>query len=123
MEQTAKTITIGGTKYPVTFNAKALMNFEEITDKCYFKCPFDKTTDRIALIMAAAKAFNPDTTLDIGDMLNVTELDDLQEIINAYNFIMTELVPEFFKIPKVVQEEEQQEQANVSKEEKESAKN
>jgi phosphate starvation-inducible protein PhoH len=47
----------------------------------------------------------------------------VQEIINAYNFIMTELVPEFFKIPKVVQEEEQQEQANVSKEEKESAKN
>lgn len=122
MEQTLITITIQGIQYPATFNAKALTIWEEITDKSFFGCTFQKTSEREALIMAAVKTVDKDTTLSMDALLNITTYEELQEVIKAFTEIM-KLQRVFFHLPDIVAEAEAKENEQVSKEEKESAKN
>lgn len=122
MEQKIETITIKGVQYPVVFNAKTIMNFEEIADKSFFNNSFSKTTDRIALLMAAVKACDEKSDLKIESLLGITTLEELTEVIKAYT-VVAELGADFMKIPKVTAEAEAAEQAGVSKEEQESVKN
>ena len=46
-----KEIIIAGVQYPVTFEFQTLLNFEQITNSSFFETTFNKTVDRMALIM------------------------------------------------------------------------
>ena len=116
---TQKEITIGGVSYPVVFNLDAMMNFEEIADKQFFKANFEHLKDRMAVVYAAVLSANDKTTLTIQKMKGDGTIDAVKEIVTAYNIVM-DLAGEFFKIPTVVAEEENLEKQS---EEDEKAKN
>lgn len=100
---TKKEITIQGKTYPVVFNMKAMMNFEEIANKSFLGVTFDKLTDRIALIAAAVYAADPDTKLTVEDIMGDQSWEAVKDIIAAFTVVMT-LTGEFFPIPAIEQE-------------------
>ena len=89
-----KEITIGGKTYPVVFNLKTMMNFEEITGKSFFGESFDGFKERIALIISAALAADEKADITVA-----------QDIIKAYVAVM-ELSAKFFNIPEVEPKDE-----------------
>ena len=96
-----KEITINGKTYPVAFNMRAIMNYEDLSQgKSFFGETFTQMKPRLALIMATVLAANEDADLTVEELLKGDTWEEVQAIINAYNIIM-ELVGEFFKIPKV----------------------
>lgn len=106
-----KEITIAGKQYPIDFTMETIMKFEEITDKSFFGTDekpedFRKTTDRIALIYAAVATANENHDLTIAKITGNKSLEDLKAINQAFVIIMP-LVTEFFKIPKVMQDDEE----------------
>lgn len=114
-----KEITIGGKSYPVAFNMQTLLNFEEITNKSFFACSFEKTSERMAVILAACLSANEKSTLTVDALRGNGDFEAFKEIITAFNTIM-ELSKDFFKIPEVVAESEKEE---TSQETEENAKN
>ena len=98
---TKKEITIKGKQYPVAFDMQTIMNFEEVTSgKSFFTENLTTLKNRIALIIAAVTAADEDTPLEVKDLVGSRSLDDVQEIIAAYN-IIDALAAEFFKIPEI----------------------
>ena len=95
-----KVITINGKEYPVVFTLKTLSNFEEITNKGFFETKLNKTTERMAMIMAAVLAADKDTALTIEELQGKEDWDAYLQINQAYNEVMT-LASEFFPIPEV----------------------
>lgn len=95
-----KEITINGKNYPIVFNMKTMMNFEEISGKSFFGEEFAHLKERIALIIAAVLAANENTTLTAEEMIEAQDLKALQEILAAYQIVM-ELAGEFFKVPDI----------------------
>ena len=114
---TTKEITIGGETYPVVFNFDAMMFFEEVADKQFFKANFEHMKDRMSLVFAAVLAANEKTTLTIQKMKGDGSLDAVREIIEAFNIVMT-LTGEFFKVPAVVADEEKAENHPDDKDDK-----
>ena len=97
---TKKTITINGKQYPVIFTLKTLSNFEEATNQGFFESKFNKTSDRMALIMSAVFAADKDSDLTVDDLKGKEDWDSYIQINNAYAVVM-ELASEFFPIPEV----------------------
>ena len=97
---TQKEITINGQQYPVVFTMDTLMNFERIVSKSFFETDFKTLTDRMALIIAAVITANEKTTLTVEAMKGDNDLKAVQQIIAAYNVVMT-LAGEFFNIPQI----------------------
>ena len=95
-----KIITINGMNYPVVFSLLTMSNFEEITDKGFFEANMNKTNVRMALIIAAAMAADKDCTLTFEDLRGADSYDDLRQIVDAYNAVMT-LANDFFEIPAI----------------------
>ena len=102
---TQKEITIAGTTYPIDFTMQAIMTFEEIADKSFFDCNFNKTTDRMALIYAAVMNADKKSDITIEKITGNMDLQAIQDIIAAFGTVMN-LANDFFKLPKVTQEEE-----------------
>lgn len=100
---TKKEITIKGKQYPVVFNMKAMMNFEEIANKPFLTTSFDKMIDRIALIAAAVYAADKDSDLTVEGIMGDESLEAVKDIIAAFTTVMT-LTGEFFKVPAVEKE-------------------
>ena len=99
---TQKEITINGKQYPVVFDLQTMMNFEEITNgTSFFGAPLDTLKNRVAIIAAAA-AFSADdkTDLTVEAILGDKDYKAMQQIIAAYNIVMT-LAGEFFPIPEI----------------------
>lgn len=111
-----KEITIGGAKYPVEFTFQALLNFEEIAGKSFFETDFKKLKDRIALIAAAVYAADEKTKLTVDDIMGTRDLKAIQDITAAFVIVM-DLCNEYFEIPKVVQDAEEQEAADAGENE------
>ena len=107
-----KEITIGGVQYPVEFTFQTLLNFEEISKQSFFKTDFSLIRDKIALIMAAVLTANENTKLTIEDIMGERKLKDIQDF-TAASVIIIDLCNEYFEIPKVVQEAEEQEAADA----------
>ena len=115
-----KEITINGKQYPVIFDMQTIMNFEEVTSgKSFFTENLTTLRNRIALIIAAVTAADENTTLEVKDLVGSRTLEDVQEIIAAYN-IIDSLAAEFFKIPEIEKKnnpepptEEQQEETGA----------
>ena len=98
---TKKEITIKGKQYPVAFDMQTIMNFEEVTEgKSFFTENHLTLKNRIALIIAAVTAADKDTPLEVKDLVGSRTLEDVQEIIAAYN-VIDQLAAEFFKIPEI----------------------
>ena len=109
-------ITINGKQYPVAFNMKTIINFEEIANKSYFDSNFGKTTDRIALIVAAALSADEKSPIKIEDVVGNNDLAAIKQISEAFLIILN-MSTEFFGIPTVI------EQPELTEEERKNAKN
>ena len=101
-------ITIAGVQYPVTFDFQTLLNFEQITNSSFFETTFNKTVDRMALIMAAVLTADEDTTLTVDLLKGKGDWDAVKDIIAAYGVVM-DLASAFFHVPEVVKQAEEQE--------------
>ena len=102
---TQKKIKMAGKTYPVVFTLKTMMNFEEITGKSFFGENFETMKSRIALIISAIIAADPNTDITVEQLTNADTWDVTQEIINAYVTVM-ELSAKFFKLPEVEPKDE-----------------
>ena len=114
-----KEITIAGTTYPIDFTMQAIITFEEIADKSFFDTNFNKTTDRMALIYAAVMNADKKADITIEKIAGNMDLQAIQDIIAAFGTVMN-LANDFFKLPKVTEEEDK---ANEPKEGDEKQKN
>ena len=101
-------ITIAGVQYPVTFDFQTLLNFEQITNSSFFETTFNKTVDRMALIMAAVLTADEDTKLTVDLLKGKGDWDAVKDIIAAYGVVM-DLASAFFKVPEVVKQAEEKE--------------
>ena len=98
---TQKEITINGKQYPVVFDLQTMMNFEEITNgTSFFGAPLDTLKHRVAIIAAAAISADDKTDLTVEAILGDKDYKAMQQIIAAYNIVMT-LAGEFFPIPEI----------------------
>lgn len=98
-------ININGVAYPVVFTMRALTNFEEIVNKGFFKADWNKTSERMALIVAAALCADENTKLTIETLRGKETFEDYKQIVTAFNVVMT-LANEFFEIPAVEQDKD-----------------
>ena len=101
-------ITIAGVQYPVTFDFQTLLNFEQITNSSFFETTFNKTVDRMALIMAAVLTADEDTNLTVELLKGKGDWDAIKDIIAAYGVVM-DLASAFFHVPEVVKQAEEKE--------------
>ena len=113
---TTSEITINGKQYPVVFSMKTIINFEEIANKSFFGVTFDKTTDRIALIVAAILAADENSPIKIEDVMGNQDVAAIKQISEAFLIILN-MSTEFFGIPTVI------EQPEPTEEERKNAKN
>jgi hypothetical protein len=103
-----KVITINGKTYPVAFNMKAIMNYEELNKgQSFFGENFTQMKPRIALIISAVLAADEDTDLTVEELLKGETWEEVQAVITAYNTIM-EMIGEFFHIPEVEKSDDDQ---------------
>lgn len=100
-----KEITIGGKTYPIDFTMQAIMLFEEVTDKSFFDTNFNKTTDRMALIYAAVMNADKKADITVEKITGNMDLQAVKDIIAAFGTVMN-LANDFFKLPKVTEEED-----------------
>ena len=114
---TQKTITINGKQYPVVFNLKTLSNFEEITNQGFFESKLNKTTERMAMVMAAVLAADKDADLKIDELQGKEDWEAYLQINKAYAEVMT-LASEFFPIPEVEKGKEPEPTENEEEDEK-----
>ena len=96
-------IDINGVVYPVVFTMQTMTNFEEIINKGFFEANWKKTSERMALIMAAALAADENTKLNVETLRGKDSFDDYKQIVTAFNVVMT-MANKFFKIPAVEQD-------------------
>ena len=102
---TQKEITLQGKTYPIDFTMQAIMTFEEVADKSFFDCNFSKTTDRMALIYAAVMNANKKADITIEKIAGNMDLQAIQDIIAAFGTVIN-LANDFFKLPKVTEDED-----------------
>jgi hypothetical protein len=95
-----KEITINGKTYPVVFNMKTILGYEQIIGKSFFGEDFAKMSERLALIVAAVISAGGKEELSIDDMINADRMELVQEILTAYTVVIG-MVNEFFKTPDV----------------------
>jgi hypothetical protein len=95
-----KEITINGKTYPVVFNMKTILGYEQISGKSFFGEDFSKMSERLALIVAAVVSAGGKEELSIDDMINADKLELVQEVLTAYTVVIG-MVNEFFKTPDV----------------------
>jgi hypothetical protein len=95
-----KEITINGKTYPVVFNMKTILGYEQISGKSFFGEDFSKMSERLALIAAAVISAGGKEELSIDDMINADTMELVQEILAAYTVVIG-MVNEFFKKPDV----------------------
>ncbi len=104
-----KTITIQGKQYPVIFTMQTLLNFEEIANISFFDAKFKKTTERMAVVIAACLAADENANITIDTLLGGNDYDALKEVIAAFNTVM-ELSAVFFNIPEIEKQPERHEE-------------
>ena len=100
-----KEITINGKTYPVVFNMKTILGYEQISRKSFFGEDFSKMSERLALIVAAVLSAGGKEELSIDDMINADRMELVQEIIAAGSVVIG-MVNEFFKMPDVEPKQE-----------------
>lgn len=113
-----KEININGKAYPVVFNMQTIIIFEEIANKSFFVVNFNKTTERMALIVSSVMAADKESSITIEEVMAEQDMNALKQINEAFAIIF-DMTADFFKIPKVLnpneelKEEEKKEKENV----------
>ena len=102
-----KEITINGKTYPVVFNMKTILGYEQISGKSFFGEDFSKMRERLALIVAAVISADSKADISIDDMMNADKLELVQEVLTAYTVVIG-MVNEFFKMPDVEPKQEEE---------------
>ena len=102
-----KEITINGKTYPVVFNMKTILGYEQISGKSFFGEDFAKMSERLALIVAAVISADSKADISIDDMMNADKLELVQEVLTAYTVVIC-MVNEFFKMPDVEPKQEEE---------------
>ena len=102
-----KEITINGKTYPVVFNMKTILGYEQISGKSFFGEDFSKMSERLALIVAAVISADSKADISIDDMMNADTLELVQEVLTAYTVVIG-MVNEFFKTPDVEPKQEEE---------------
>lgn len=100
-----KEITICGKKYPIEFNMTTVLAYEELVDSSFFGEKFAKYKNQAALVLSAVYTADEKTDIEINDLMKLESLNDVQKAFVA----VMELCADFFKIPKVLEKEEQEE--------------
>lgn len=95
-----KEITINGKTYPVVFNMKTILGYEQISGKSFFGEDFSKMSERLALITAAVISADSKADISIDELINADKQELVQEIITAGSVVIG-MVNEFFKTPDV----------------------
>lgn len=98
-------IIIQGKTYPVVFSMKTLIGFEDIVNHSFFEEKFDKMSSRMALVIAAINAADPNADITAKQLLDISDWQQAKEVVTAYNTVM-ELAAEFFRIPAVEPKDE-----------------
>ena len=111
-----KEITINGKQYPVAFNMKTIINFEEITNQSYFAANLGKLTNQVALIVAAVLSANEKSDIKIETVMGKQDIEAINQISDAF-IILLNMSKVFFGIPDVI------EQPELTEEERKNAKN
>ena len=100
-----KEITINGKTYPVVFNMKTILGYEQISGKSFFGEDFSKMSERLALIVASVISADSEADISIDEMINADRMELVQEILTAYTVVIG-MVNEFFKMPDVEPKQE-----------------
>lgn len=95
-----KEITINGKTYPVVFNMKTILGYEQISGKSFFGEDFSKMSERLALITAAVISADSKADISIDELINADKQELVQEIIAAGSVVIG-MANEFFKKPDV----------------------
>ena len=84
-----------------------MVGYEEIVGKGWFTTEWAdvKFRERMAVVVAAILAANEKSKISADDLLSIDNVDDMKELIKAFNEIM-ELSTEFFKLPAVEKTDE-----------------
>lgn len=101
-----KEITINGKTYPVIFTLLTISNFENITNKAIFEANLNTTTNRMAIIVAAALAADENADITIEELRGNDTVEDYRQISEAFSVILP-LILEFFHISDIDKKEEQ----------------
>jgi hypothetical protein len=100
------TITINGKTYPVIFTLLTISNFENITNKAIFEANLNTTTNRMAIIVAAALAADEKADITIEELRGNDTVEDYRQISDAFAIILP-MILEFFHISDIEKKEEQ----------------
>lgn len=114
---TQKEITINGKTYPIVFNLKTMVGYEDIIGRSFFGEKFEKLHERIALVIAAIYAADEDAGITSDDILKNDSWESAKQVIEAFTAVIL-LSKEFFKIPEV-----EQKGSEEAKEKEQDAKN
>lgn len=96
-------ITIDGKEYPVIFNMSTLIAFEQTAGHSFFADKFNTIYSRLLLVFAAMFTADESTEVTV-----LTKSTDFRGIMSAYAEV-EKMALEFFKVPEVVKDAEQQE--------------
>lgn len=96
----AKEITINGKTYPIVFNMKAILSFEEIMGTSFFGAKLATLKEQLTIIFSAVLAADEKAALTIDNLVNCENFEELKEILTAFAAVM-ELATAFFNIPEI----------------------
>lgn len=91
-------ITLKGKTYPVAFNMKTLLSFEDCMGTSIFGEKFVTIKAKAALVVAAVKSAKKDAAIDFESILDIDGVEELSELIQAFNVVI-EMSYEFFHVP------------------------
>lgn len=101
-----KEIKLNGKTYPVVFNMKAIIGFEDIIGHSFFEeTTFSTFKARIALIIAAIIAANDKVEITFDELVNIDTVEGMNDIVKAFNTVMSQSA-DFFHLPAVEEKEE-----------------
>jgi hypothetical protein len=95
-----KEITLKGKTYPVSFNMKTLIGFEDCMGTSIFGEKFATIKAKAALVVAAVKSAKKDAAIDFERVLDIDDVNELNELIQAFNVVI-EMSSEFFHVPAI----------------------
>ena len=110
---TNKTITIDQIEYPVDFDLSTICAFEQTANKSFFDENFERLYYRAIFIWAAIFTVDDSIKIDI-----VLKSKDWKGINQAFADI-TNMASDFFKVPDVVKQAEDQESESSEETDKE----
>ncbi len=110
-------ITIKGVEYPVVFNMQTMLLYEQITGCSFFTDDFSTLRSQIAVLAAAVISADEHTPLTYDDLAKAETMSEFKDINMAYAEV-SRLFRQFFEIPEVEKQADQQPEPEPDQEQK-----